>query len=61
MLSMATIGLFYGTQTGNTQMIAEKIQAAFAGTAVVQLHDIASADPTDFEVYDRLIIGCPRW
>lgn len=58
---MATIGLFYGTQTGNTQMIAEKIQAAFAGTAVVQLHDIATADPTDFETYDCLIIGCPTW
>lgn len=58
---MATIGLFYGTQTGNTQMIAEKIQTTFAGTAVVELHDIASADPTDFDAYDRLIIGCPTW
>ncbi|WP_460193756.1 flavodoxin FldA [Thermosynechococcus sp. FA-CM-4201] len=58
---MATIGLFYGTQTGNTQMIAEKIQAAFAEIAAVQLYDIASADPTDFEAYDRLIIGCPTW
>lgn len=53
---MARIGLFYGTQTGNTKIIAEKIQVAFAGTAVVQLHDIA-ADPTDFEAYDDLIIG----
>ncbi|QEQ00433.1 flavodoxin FldA [Thermosynechococcus sp. QKsg1] len=58
---MATIGLFYGTQTGNTQMIAEKIQSAFANAAVVELHDIASASPSDFEAYDRLIIGCPTW
>jgi len=58
---MAKIGLFYGTQTGNTQMIAEKIQAAFGGADVVALHDIADAEPEDFSAYSNLIIGCPTW
>ncbi|MCS6814260.1 MAG: flavodoxin FldA [Cyanobacteria bacterium] len=54
------IGLFYGTQTGNTQTIAEMIQAKL-GSSVVTLHDIANCDATDFADYDCLIIGCPTW
>ena len=41
---MATIGLFYGTQTGNTQTIAETIQKGFGGENVVELFDISQAD-----------------
>lgn len=58
---MAKIGLFYGTQTGNTQTAAELIQKEFGGDSVVDLHDIASADSSDFESYDCIIIGCPTW
>ncbi|NDJ18265.1 flavodoxin FldA [Myxacorys almedinensis] len=58
---MAKIGLFWGTQTGNTQTIAEEIQKEFGGEEVVALYDIASADPDDFADYDFLIIGCPTW
>lgn len=58
---MTKIGLFYGTQTGNTQMIAEAIQAAFGGDDVVTLHDIADAEVNDLSAYDCLIIGCPTW
>ena len=57
---MATIGLFYGTQTGNTETIAAAIQTAF-GDEIVALHDIADAEPSDLEGYDYLIIGCPTW
>ncbi len=55
-----TIGLFYGTQTGNTESAAEEIQQVF-GSGLVELHDMAKADASDFEGYDCLIIGCPTW
>jgi flavodoxin I len=58
---MAKIGLFFGTQTGNTQTISESIQKELGGSNVVDLHDIASADASDFEPYECLIIGCPTW
>lgn len=58
---MAKIGLFYGTQTGNTQTAAETIQKELGGSSVVELHDVADADVDDFAEYDCLIIGCPTW
>lgn len=58
---MAKIGLFYGTQTGNTQTVAELIQKEFGGDSIVDLHDISTADSSDFELYECLIIGCPTW
>jgi len=58
---MAKIGLFYGTQTSNTQTEAETIQKEFGGDSVVALYDIANAEASDFEGYDSIIIGCPTW
>lgn len=58
---MATIGLFYGTQTGNTQTAAEQIQQEFGGESVVDLHDIADFDPDTLAQYECIIIGCPTW
>jgi flavodoxin I len=62
-ISMAKIGLFYGTQTGNTQSAAELIQKEFGRDTVdlVDLHDVANADTADFQTYDWIIIGCPTW
>jgi flavodoxin I len=58
---MATIGLFYGTQTGNTQTIAESIQKQFGGDSVVELFDICQASADDFEPFNFVIVGCPTW
>ncbi|MEA5451454.1 flavodoxin FldA [Leptolyngbya sp. CCNP1308] len=58
---MTQIGLFFGTQTGNTQTIAEAIQSEFGGDGVVTLQDVADASPDDFADYPYLIIGCPTW
>lgn len=58
---MAKIGIFFGTQTGNTETIAEQIQAALGGAAIAALHDIAEAEPEDLAGYDCLILGCPTW
>ncbi len=58
---MAKIGLFYGTQTSNTQTAAELIQKEFGGESVVAVYDIADADASDFDDYDYIIVGCPTW
>ncbi|MBW4619697.1 MAG: flavodoxin FldA [Cyanosarcina radialis HA8281-LM2] len=58
---MAKIGLFFGTQTGNTQTVAELIQKELGGSSVVDLNDISNASTDDFEGYDCIIIGCPTW
>lgn len=58
---MAKVGLFYGTQTGNTETAAELIQTEMGGDSVVSLHDVADAETSDLEGYDCLIIGCPTW
>jgi flavodoxin I len=57
---VSKIGLFYGTQTGKTETIAEMIQQEF-GTSVVTLHDMSQADVDDFADYQHLIIGAPTW
>jgi len=57
---MAKIGLFFGTQTGNTESAAEEIKKIF-GSGLVDLHDVAKADSSDLLDYDCLIIGCPTW
>ena len=58
---MAKIGLFFGTQTGNTQTIAEDIQKALGGESIVTLHDVSKTEMSDLEEYETLIIGCPTW
>lgn len=57
---MAAIGLFYGSETGSTEEVAETIQAAF-GDMPVEIHNIAEAIPEEMEGYDYLIIGAPTW
>lgn len=58
---MTTIGLFFGTQTGNTETIAEQIQEELGGESVVTLYDISDATPDNFEAYELIIVGCPTW
>lgn len=58
---MSKIGLFYGTQTGSTEEIAESIQKEFGGDSVVTLHNVMSVEPSDFEDYQYIIVGCPTW
>ena len=57
---MAKIGLFYGTQTGNTEDIANRIKDAFGGD-IVELYDVADVEVEDIIGFDNLIIGCPTW
>ncbi|MEN9225764.1 MAG: flavodoxin FldA [Thermostichus sp. HHBFW_bins_43] len=57
---MAKVGLFFGTQTGNTETAAELIQKEL-GEENVDLIDISEASIEDFDKYNYLIIGCPTW
>ncbi|AMA09018.1 MULTISPECIES: flavodoxin FldA [unclassified Picosynechococcus] len=58
---MSKIGLFFGTQTGNTEELAQAIQAAFGGSDIVELFDVAEVDIEALRDFDQLIIGCPTW
>ncbi|MER3493314.1 MAG: flavodoxin FldA [Mastigocladus sp. ERB_26_2] len=58
---MSKIGLFFGSTTGKTELIAETIQKEFGGDDVVTLHNIMDAEEDDFADYEYLIIGCPAW
>ncbi|MBD2365029.1 flavodoxin FldA [Anabaena minutissima FACHB-250] len=53
------IGLFYGTQTGKTESVAEIIRDEFGDG--VTLHDMSQAEAADFEEYQYVIVGCPTW
>ncbi len=57
---MGSIGLFFGSDEGNSERIAYRIQARF-GEQVVDVHDIADATQLDFVSYDKIILGIPTW
>ncbi|MBF2065853.1 MAG: flavodoxin FldA [Calothrix sp. C42_A2020_038] len=58
---MSKIGLFFGTQTGKTEYVAEIIHKEFGGDSVVTLHNAADIDVSELEEYECIIIGCPTW
>jgi flavodoxin I len=58
---MSKIALFYGTQTSYTQTAIEAIQQELGDDSVVTLYDISKAEPSNFEGYKYIIIGCPIW
>ncbi|MGL5878317.1 MAG: flavodoxin FldA [Xenococcaceae cyanobacterium] len=57
---MTKVGIFYGSTTGKTEMVVESLQKEF-GQDVVDLHNIADVDESDFEEYTNLIVACPTW
>jgi len=52
------VGVFYSTQTGNTENAATKISEA-SGAELLAVDDMESSE--DFAGYDGLIVGCPTW
>jgi len=58
---MIEIGLFYGTDTGNTERVAEMIQERLSDVADVKVHDVSSAKQSDFDDYSFIILGQPTW
>jgi len=61
---MGKIGLFYGTDTGNTERIAKRIKElleAKTGADSVEVQEIYKKKKDDMAQYDRLILGMPTW
>ncbi|PWK24355.1 flavodoxin [Maribacter polysiphoniae] len=54
------IGLFYGSDTGNTEEVANKI-AKIIGEEYVDVHSIGKVSNADLEMYDHLIFGTSTW
>ncbi|WP_017298832.1 flavodoxin [Nodosilinea nodulosa] len=59
---MTKIGLFYGSTSGTTEELAEKIQRAI-GADVCDLYNMEDDfdDAEDLLKYDYLILGCSTW
>ena len=53
-----TIGLFYGSTTGNTERIATLIRRELGD---VEVHDVSHSAGADLSKYDRLIFGVSTW
>ena len=53
---MGKIGLFFGSDEGNTERVAYRIQKRF-GVDVVDVMDIADVTQLEFADYDRIILG----
>jgi len=51
------VGLFYATQTGNTETVAGVIAEA----AGVEAQDVGEIGAEDLAGYDGLLVGCPTW
>lgn len=54
------IGLFYGSSTCYTEMVAEKIQARL-GADLVTLHNLKEAPVSQMTAYDCLLLGISTW
>lgn len=60
---MTPIGLFYGTDTGFTEIVVKLFQEEFDLVAphLLTVHNIGDTAVTTLQQYDHLIIGCPTW
>ncbi len=57
---MKKIGIFYGSSTGNTEVIADKIQLAF-GEEKADVFNIDAVEKSEIERYSYLIFGTSTW
>jgi flavodoxin I len=60
---MATIGLFYGSNDGHTEDVADRINAAFDAYEpdIVSIANIAHTSVEEIALWDKLIFGIPTW
>lgn len=54
------IGLFYGSTTGNTEFVAQKIKDELGGELAF-FKNIIDTKPEDIQACDGLIFGMPTW
>lgn len=56
---MAKIGVFFGTETGNTRKIAKMIKKRFDDELMAKPLNVNRTEAEDFLSYDYLILGSP--
>ncbi len=56
---MKKIGIFYGSSTGSTSEVAQRIAKAIGAEA--HCYDVAHADASDATKYDVLLLGSSTW
>ncbi len=54
------IGLFFGSDDGNSESVSFRIQKRL-GEELVKVHDIADVTQLEFEDYEQVILGIPTW
>ena len=57
---MAAIGIFYGSSTGNTELIAFRIKDLLH-PLVADVFDVADVQPAKIDQYKHLIMGISTW
>ncbi|WP_290451067.1 flavodoxin [uncultured Muribaculum sp.] len=57
---MKKIWIFYGSSTGVTADVAQRI-AKDLGVADADIHDVAKSSPSDVAQYDVLVLGSSTW
>ncbi len=57
---MQNVGIFYGSDTGNTEDAAKLLQKEF-GADKAQIFDVAKAKASDIEQFPNLIFGSSTW
>ena len=58
---MAKVGIFFGTDTGNTRRVAKDIAKVLGSAVAAKPVNIRTANVTDLLAYDALILGTPTY
>ena len=56
------VGVFYGSNTGNTEEVIEVLDSTLQENGFeVSKYDMQSSSSKDFDSYDFMIMACPTW
>jgi len=59
--TMSKIGIFFGTETGTTRLIAKKIYTRLGDELAAKPINVNRIEPADMLQYDALILGTPSY
>lgn len=57
----SSIGIFFGTETGTTRLVAKKIHARLGEAVAAKPLNVNRTPPTQFLAHDALILGTPSY
>lgn len=56
------VGLIFGTDTGNTEEVGDKICTAFAEKGItIEMINVSETSPEEIEAFNFIIMGIPTW